>query len=60
MKIEYIEKKYRVTKKLKEIIEDKLAKLDKYFGETANARVVLSKQNKKEKGERQYEKTTCS
>lgn len=49
MKIEYIEKKYRVTKKLKEIIEDKLAKLDKYFGETANARVVLSKQNKKEK-----------
>ena len=49
MRIEYVEKNYKANKKLKEIIEGKIAKLDKYFEDNANARVVLSKQNKQEK-----------
>ena len=49
MRIEYVEKNYKANKKLKEIIEGKIAKLDKYFDDNANARVVLSKQNKQEK-----------
>jgi len=49
MKIEYIERKYKISKKLKELISDKLSRLDKYFGNDANARVVASEQNKKEK-----------
>ena len=49
MKIEFVEKKYKITKKLEEIVKEKVAKLDKYFGEDAKARVVASKQGKREK-----------
>ena len=49
MKIEIIEKKYKVTKKFDEIVRSKLARLEKYFGNDAQARVVASKQGKREK-----------
>ena len=49
MKIEFIAKKYKITKKLEQLISDKVTKLDKYFGEGASARVVASKQGKREK-----------
>lgn len=49
MKIEFIEKKYKISKKLKEIISEKIGRLDKYFGQDASARVVASEQNKREK-----------
>lgn len=49
MKIEFIEKKYKITKKLQDLMNEKLARLDKYFGEDAQARVVASKQGKREK-----------
>ncbi|MBP3431418.1 MAG: ribosome-associated translation inhibitor RaiA [Clostridia bacterium] len=49
MKITFVEHKYKIAKRFKDVISEKLAKLDKYFGETASARVVCSKQNKNEK-----------
>ena len=49
MKITYIEKKYKIAKRFKDIMSEKLAKLDRYFGEDATARVVCSEQNKQEK-----------
>ena len=49
MKVEFIEKKYRITGKLQELIMDKLTRLDKYFGDDADARVVATKQGKREK-----------
>ena len=49
MKIEYVEKNYKISKKLKELTEEKLSRLDKYFGTDAKARVVAGKQNKQEK-----------
>lgn len=49
MKTEFIERNYKIGKKLQTIIDEKLARLDKYFGEDANARVVASKQGKREK-----------
>lgn len=49
MKITYVEKKYKIAKRFKDVMSEKLAKLDRYFGEDATARVVCSEQNKQEK-----------
>lgn len=49
MKIEIIERKYKASKKFTELVEDKLSRLDKYFGKGSIARVVASKQGKREK-----------
>lgn len=49
MKIEFIERKYRMSDKLKDVITAKINKLDKYFGSDAVAKVVASEQNKREK-----------
>ena len=49
MKITFVEQKYKIAKRFKEVMTEKLNKLDKYFGEDASARVVCSKQNKNEK-----------
>lgn len=49
MKISFVEKKYKISNRFKDIITEKLAKLDKYFGDDATARVVCSQQNKLEK-----------
>lgn len=51
MKIEIQSRNYRTTDRLKEIIEDKIEKLNKYFGEDAKAKVVCSEQNKIKKME---------
>lgn len=49
MKVEIIERgNYKVSQRLRKIVEDKLKKLDRYFDEV-NAKVVCSKQNKQEK-----------
>lgn len=49
MKITYVEKKYKIAKRFKDVMSEKLSKLDRYFGEDATARVVCSEQNKQEK-----------
>ncbi|MGN1200988.1 MAG: ribosome hibernation-promoting factor, HPF/YfiA family [Candidatus Caccovivens sp.] len=49
MKITFVEKKYKIANRFKDIMTEKLNRLDKYFGEDATARVVCSKQNKIEK-----------
>lgn len=49
MKAEFTEKNYKISKKLQGLVEEKLARLDKYFGEGATARIVASKQGKREK-----------
>ena len=49
MKVEFIENKFKIAKRFKDVVTEKLAKLDKYFGETATAKVVCSKQGKNEK-----------
>lgn len=49
MKVTFIEKKYKISNRFKDVMTEKLARLDKYFGEDAAARVVCSKQNKIEK-----------
>lgn len=50
MKIDILERGgYKATKRIKTIIEDKLAKLDKYFDDDPNAKVVLYKVAKQDK-----------
>ena len=49
MKITFVEKNYKTANRFKDVMTEKLAKLDKYFGEDATARVVCSEQNKIEK-----------
>lgn len=49
MKITFVEKKYKIAKRFKTVLTEKLERLNKYFGEEATARVVCSKQNKIEK-----------
>jgi len=49
MKITFVEKKYKIANRFKDVVVDKLEKLNKYFGDDATARVVCSKQNKVEK-----------
>ncbi len=49
MKTTFVENKYKISKRFKDVMTEKLDRLDKYFGETASARVVCSKQGKTEK-----------
>lgn len=49
MKVSFVEKNYKIAKRFKDVMAEKLEKLDKYFGEDATARVVCSKQGKQEK-----------
>lgn len=49
MKVVYVEKKFKFAQRFKSVIEDKLARLDKYFPEQATATVCGSKQDKREK-----------
>ena len=50
MKLEITERnKYKVSSRLKQIIEDKMKKLDKYFDKDASAKIVCSKNGKQEK-----------
>ncbi len=49
MKITFVENKYKIAKRFKDVITEKLEKLDKYFGNDASVRVVCTKQNKTEK-----------
>lgn len=46
MKIEFVEKNYDIGVKLKDLIDKKISKLDRYFEDDAKARVVCSLQNK--------------
>lgn len=49
MKITFVEKKYKISNRFKDILTEKLDKLNKYFGDDATVRVVCSEQNKIEK-----------
>lgn len=49
MKVTFIEKKYKISNRFKDIMTEKLDRLNKYFGDEASARVVCSKQGKNEK-----------
>ncbi len=49
MKIEIVEKNYDVGVRLRDLIEKKVGKLDKYFGEKATCKVVCKKDNKQHK-----------
>ncbi len=49
MKVEFIEKNYKIANRFKDVMTEKLSRLDKYFGEEAKARVVCSEQNKNQK-----------
>ncbi|MBP3619381.1 MAG: ribosome-associated translation inhibitor RaiA [Clostridia bacterium] len=49
MKITFVEKNYKIGNRFKDVMTEKLSKLDRYFGEDATARVVASEQNKMEK-----------
>lgn len=50
MKLDILERNgYKVAQRLERILEEKLAKLDKYFDDQANAKVVCSKVAKQEK-----------
>ncbi len=49
MKITFIEKKYKIASRFKDVLTEKLQKLEKYFGEDATTRVVCSKQANNEK-----------
>ncbi len=49
MKIEIVEKNYDVGVKLRNLIEKKVGKLAKYFGDNANCKVVCKKDNKQYK-----------
>jgi len=51
MKIEILERNYKAKDKLKDLIEKKLEKMQKYLGKDASARVVLSKSHEREKME---------
>lgn len=46
MKIEFVEKNYDIGTRLKDLIQKKIDKLDRYFGDEAIARVACSCQNK--------------
>lgn len=49
MKIKFVEKNYRIADRFKEVMTNKLEKLDRYFGASASATVNCIKQNKVEK-----------
>lgn len=45
MEIKYIAKNYKISDKLKDIIEKKLSKLDKYFNKDVDVKVACIEQN---------------
>ena len=49
MKIKFTEKNYKIADRFKDVITNKLEKLDRYFGDGASATVACVKQNKIEK-----------
>ncbi len=49
MKVVYVEKKYKAAQRFRSVVEEKLARLDRYFTEEAVATVCGSKQDKREK-----------
>lgn len=49
MKIEFLERNYKISNKLKKIITEKIERLSKYFGEDAKVKVLCSEQNKQKK-----------
>ena len=49
MKIEFVERNYKISNRLKEVITDKVERLSKYFGTGARAKVVCSQQDKAHK-----------
>ena len=49
MKVVFVEKKYKAAQRFRSIVEDKLARLDKYFPDDATATVCVSKQDNREK-----------
>lgn len=49
MKIEIVEKNYDVGVKLRDLIEKKVGRLEKYFGDNAKCKVVCKKDNKQYK-----------
>ena len=50
MKVQILERNdYKASAKLKKIIEEKLAKLDKYFDKAAQVKVICTKNGKQEK-----------
>jgi len=48
MKLKIMERKYKATDKMKEKIEKKLSKFDKFFGESTEAQVILSLEKDRE------------
>lgn len=48
MKLKIAERRYNATEKMKEKIEKKLSKFDKFFGEETEAQVVLEKEKDRE------------
>jgi len=49
MEITFVEKKYKATSHFRDVVSDKLAKLDKYFDGPVTTKVFCSKENKTEK-----------
>lgn len=49
MKIEFVERNYKISNRLKDVITEKVERLSKYFGTGAKAKVVCSEQNKAQK-----------
>lgn len=49
MKVIFVEKKYKAAQRFRNVVEDKLARLDKYFADEPTATVCVSKQDKREK-----------
>ena len=49
MKIEFVERNYDIGNRLKNVIEKKIEKLDRYFGDDANVRVVCKVENRTKK-----------
>ena len=49
MKIEFLDRNYKISNKLKNIITEKIERLSKYFGEDAKVKVLCSEQNKQKK-----------
>lgn len=49
MKVVFVEKKYKAAQRFRSVVEDKLARLDKYFPDDATATVCVSKQENREK-----------
>lgn len=49
MKIDFLERNFKISNKLKNIITEKVERLSKYFGDDAKAKVLCSEQNKQKK-----------